>query len=101
MLTTLRTQRTAGALGCVSLAAGVALAVSIVFFERAIIAAGIPYNFVDCSVVTVALFAVAVVCGLNARRTGAGMVALVGGLALGVLFAGFVGLVLVAFANPS
>jgi hypothetical protein len=89
-----------GILGCVSLAAGVALAVAIVFFERAIVAAGIPYNFVYCSVVTAALFGIAATCGLNARRTRAGKVALIGGLVFGVVFAGFVALVLVAFANP-
>jgi hypothetical protein len=88
-----------GILGCVSLGAAILLALAVVFFEKAIIAAGIPYNFLYCSVLAAALFGVAVVCGLNSRGTRAGKVALVGSLVLGVLFVGFIILVLVAFST--
>jgi hypothetical protein len=87
-----------GILGCVSLAAAILLALAVVFFEKAIIAAGVPYHFLNCSVLAAALFGVAFVCGLNARGHRAGKVALVGSLVLGVLFMGFIIWVLVAFS---
>jgi hypothetical protein len=79
-----------GILGCVSLAAANLLALAVVFFEQAIIAAGIPYHALKCSVLAAALFGVVVVCGLNARETWTGQVALVGGMVLGLLFVGII-----------
>jgi ABC-type enterochelin transport system permease subunit len=88
-----------GILGCVSLAAAIVLTITVVFFEKAIITAGIPYNFLNYSALAVVLFGLALVCGLNARGTGAGKVALLGGLVFGVLFASFVALLLFAFST--
>ena len=90
-------QQGVGILGCVSLAAAILLALAVVFFEQVIIAAGVPYHFLNFSVLAAVLFGVAVVCGLNARGTRAGKVALVGGLVLGLLFVGLIIWVLVAF----
>jgi hypothetical protein len=86
-----------GILGCVLLAAAISLALAVVFFERAIIAAGIPYHALNCSVLAAALFGVAIVCGFYVRGTPTGKVALVGGLVLGSLFVGIISWVVVAF----
>jgi hypothetical protein len=87
-----------GILGCISLAAAILLALAVLFFEKVIIAAGVPFHFLNCSVLAAALFGVAVACGLYSRRTRAGNVALVGSLVLGVLFVGIIIWVLVAFS---
>jgi hypothetical protein len=90
-----------GILGCAALAVAALVCVAVVGFERSLVAAGVPYHVVNFSVAAIALFGVAIACGLAARRTRPGKVALVGGGVLGGLFTGYVVLVLIAFTYPS
>ncbi len=93
-----QTQNTVGVVGCALLAVAVLLAVSVVFFEKAIAAAGIPYHFMVYSLVASALSVAAAAFGFLGRRTTAGKVAMFGGATVGVSFVGFVLLVLTAFS---
>lgn len=91
-------QKTAGVVGCVLLAAAIVLAVGVVFFEKALVAAGIPYHFVGYSLGAAVLSAGAVACGFLSRGTTIGKVALIGGAASGLSVVGYFALVLTAFS---
>lgn len=89
-----------GILGCISLSVATALAVTIVFFDAAIIVAGVQFPFLTDPRLAAALFGVSFVCGLKARATTAGKFALIGSLVLGLLYAGFMVTMFIAFMNP-
>lgn len=91
-------QKTVGVVGCTLLAVAIVVGGSVVFFEKAIVAAGIPYHFVGYSLGAAALCVGAVACGYLARVTTAGKVALFGGAAIGVSVIGYFALVLTAFS---
>jgi hypothetical protein len=90
--------RTLGIVGCVALLLGAALGAAVVFGEKAIVAAGLPYHFVNYAGLATMLSVAAAVCGVRSWATPAGKIAAVGGIALVVAVVGFVVLVFVAFS---
>jgi hypothetical protein len=92
--------RKVGILGCISLSVATALAVTIVFFDTAIVVADIQFPFLTDPRLAAVLFGVSFVCGLKARATTAGKVALIGSLVLGLLYVGFMVTMFLAFMNP-
>lgn len=101
LLTTVEEQMTKQAIGIVGLVAIVLGALPggiVVFAEKAILAAGIPYHFTEYALTAIALFGLGAVCGVGAWATRPGKIAACLGLALGALMTGYVVLVLTAFS---
>jgi hypothetical protein len=91
------TRQILGVLGCVALVAAGALAAAIVFFDAEIANAGFSYHFVNYSLLALVLFGFAGLCGLCARSTRTGTLSAYGTLGLGLLFVGYVAVVLLAY----
>jgi hypothetical protein len=91
------TRQILGVLGCVALVAAGALTAAIVFFDAEIADAGFSYHFVSYSLLALVLFGFAGLCGLCARSTRTGTLGAYGTLGLGLLFVGYVAVVLLAY----
>jgi hypothetical protein len=91
-------RRSVGVLGCVLVGLGAVVGAAIAFGERALIAAGVPFHFLGYITAALALLAVGFGLGVRAWPTGPGKAAAVGGVVAGMAIAGFVALVLAAFA---
>jgi hypothetical protein len=94
------TRESMGWVGCAAVAAGAVFGLVTIFGEQTFPALGLPYHFMNYAFLTVLLLAVGIGCGVRSWSTRAGKAAVVGGVALGAAFIGFVALVLIAFSYP-